>query len=326
MTSTSETGPRGPLPYDELALVTSRLGLLEGAEDVVDALADLAQAQARLLPDGPATDVRGSYVGGHPYLPAGTSWPTDEAGAPLAFVAQVNFADLAAALAASDSVPSTRGLQELPDSGLLQWFVPAVECFGLSFEHRDRAYARFYSADELTREAAQPVSAAVPDTGSGEWSSPLLHRDRATAVRFVVESSLPAVTDLHEGYRPERLGVLGDEDRLERIGEAAGDAFTDVYGGDTVPGQDDPEEEPPAIGGGDKVGGWPCIVQGDPRCAEAQDPAAAAPGADTLILQLDSDEGVFTEWGDSGIAWLFGDPASLRRGETSSLWWSWACY
>lgn len=327
--STTEPGPRGLEPYDELALVAARLARMDGAAAIGEQLPGLARAQARLVPDGPATDVRGSYVGGHPYLPVGAGWPSDAAGGPLAFVAQINFADLAAALeqpGVRDAVVTTRGLAELPESGLLQWFVVAGDCFGLSFKHREAAHVRFYADAELAQDTAASVSDPVPGTGDGEWATPLRMPGDATSVRFVVENSLPAVTDVFEGYRPERFGLLGDEELLERIGESAGVGLTDVYSGDVVPGQEDPVDEPLAIGGGDKVGGWPCILQGDPRFTAARDAATAAPGADTLILQLDSDEGVFTEWGDSGVAWLFADPAALARGETSSLWWSWACY
>jgi uncharacterized protein YwqG len=42
-----------------------------------------------------------------------------------------------------------------------------------------------------------------------------------------------------------------------------------------------------------------------------------------LIVELDSmDVG---GWGDSGIAHLFGDPAGLRAGDTSSIRYHWDC-
>lgn len=59
-----------------------------------------------------------SKLGGCPYLKNIKDYPTDEAGEPMLFIAQINLADL-------------ENLDELPDKGLLQFYVVNEEMFGL---------------------------------------------------------------------------------------------------------------------------------------------------------------------------------------------------
>lgn len=59
-----------------------------------------------------------SKLGGCPYLTDIKDYPTDEAGEPMLFLAQINLADL-------------EKLDELPEKGLLQFYVANEDLFGL---------------------------------------------------------------------------------------------------------------------------------------------------------------------------------------------------
>ena len=59
-----------------------------------------------------------SKLGGCPYLEGVEDYPTDEYGKPMLFLAQINLADL-------------ENLAELPDRGLLQFYVANEDLFGL---------------------------------------------------------------------------------------------------------------------------------------------------------------------------------------------------
>ena len=59
-----------------------------------------------------------SKLGGCPYLKSIEDFPTDENGKPMLFLAQINLADL-------------ENLVELPEKGLLQFFVVNDDMFGL---------------------------------------------------------------------------------------------------------------------------------------------------------------------------------------------------
>ncbi|KGR84581.1 YwqG family protein [Lysinibacillus odysseyi] len=59
-----------------------------------------------------------SKLGGCPYLKSVEEYPTDEAGEPMLFLAQINMADL-------------ENLAELPEKGLLQFYVANTDLFGL---------------------------------------------------------------------------------------------------------------------------------------------------------------------------------------------------
>lgn len=62
-----------------------------------------------------------SKVGGKPYLPAGTDYPSVKKGKPLFFLAQINFAE----------IPP---LPDYPNKGILQFFISDDELYGLNLD------------------------------------------------------------------------------------------------------------------------------------------------------------------------------------------------
>ena len=75
-------------------------------------------------------------------------------------------------------------------------------------------------------------------------------------------------------------------------------------------------------GSGSRVGGYPIFTQSDPRdCLMLQNYE--------LLLQIDSDEDSDGEnvimWGDFGVVNFFIDPADLKRGDFSRVYYNWDC-
>ena len=245
---------------------------------------------------GAATDPTGSFLTGHPYLPAGRGWPEGAHG-PQAFVAQVNFAQIGE-------------LAGYPDSGLLQWFVDPDSNYGLSSDQSQGSTGftvRWYP--ELSA-----ASVAAPDA-----PTPVDHLDEVpmefvgpTEITFQSGSSIPSW---------EELPTVVQQDAVwERVAMAFGEGRSEpafvfdeyIRGGSSVMTE---------FGTGSKVGGYPTFTQLDPR-GTASYPATGTPGA-SLLVELDSmDVG---GWGDSGVAHLFGDPAALAEGDTSGIRYHWDC-
>ena len=63
----------------------------------------------------------GCHVGGRAWIPEGEAWPTTLEGAPLQFLAQLDFADLPP-------------LADFPRSGVVQFFTGADDLYGANFD------------------------------------------------------------------------------------------------------------------------------------------------------------------------------------------------
>jgi uncharacterized protein YwqG len=267
----------------------------------------------------------GSYVGGYPYVPVGTPadevWPTDPAGNPMAFVCQINFTEVAKA--------AKYPLDGYPTEGLLQWFLgggddPYGQTYDSPTTGFDGLHVRWYSAEDLkTRALHSPDT----DTPTDPTIDGPLNEAGPTKVVFRAAKGLPGTCEVSEGGTPAAKTVsslVSDIQGTWELAEAIDDTktlakFERLFEDFEGIWDDSDLDAPNGFGAGDKVGGYPSIVQGDPRAMHPD-------RAHTLLIQLDSDGGFFTTWGDGGAGWLFGDPAALAEGDTSSLWWSWACH
>jgi len=265
-------------------------------DQVRDVLAPVALPCSAIRLGGAATDPTGSFLTGHPYLPAGQGWPEGAHG-PQVFVAQINFAE-------------TGGLAGYPDSGLLQWFVDPDSTYGLTFDETQgstgftvRWYPELSAPSVATPDAATPVDHL--DEVPMEFVGP-------TAITFQPGSSVPGWAELPAGVQQDAV--------WERVAMAFGEGRSEpafvfdeyIRGGSSVLTE---------FGTGSKIGGYPTFTQQDPRGTGSY-PAIGTPAA-ALLLELDSmDVG---GWGDSGVAHLFGDPAALAAGDTSGIRYHWDC-
>lgn len=284
----------------QIARMPEQRGLIES----------LVLPYARMTPAGVPESSIDSYVGGYPFVPEGTPveevWPVDEAGAPMAFMCQINFADIPA------------GLDGYPTTGMLQWFVggDGGDSYGLYGPGSDDEapglsglHARWYTAQDLTQPSlAAPFMPTPPNEGP-------LTVTTATRVQFTLEQGLPSLNDIYEadaGAKKELKAALdAHEDNFD--GDDGAHHPDNKYGGGLDLGN------PNLFGAGDRVGGHPFLVQGDPREGHPE-------RAHTVLIQFDSEVGEFTMWGDEGTGQLFGDPQALAEGDLSSLWWGMSCY
>ncbi|QDP96315.1 DUF1963 domain-containing protein [Microlunatus elymi] len=241
-----------------------------------------------------------SFLTGHPYLPAGTTWPEGAAG-PQIFVGQINFAEVA----------SVGALPGFPRTGLLQWFVDADDTYGLTFDRSAGTAGfstRWYADPSTAAGSPQPDAPTPTDTVDDlpmEFVGP-------TALQFRHSISIPDWSGLPAQHRSDPI--------WERLAAALGERRADpefvyeeyVRGGSSLLDQ---------LRTASKVGGYPSFTQDDPRGTGSY--PAADSGQAELIIELDSiDVG---GWGDSGVAHLFGDPAALATGGLTSIRYHWDC-
>lgn len=270
------------------------------AEKLGPSVAELFSLRAKKrvvlgVAEGVTPESTGTYVGGHPFVNADEnfSWPlNEETGKPLAFLMQVNFAEL----------PKLEGF---PEEGLLQWWIVGDDdLYGLSFGTEDEGneglLLKFYTAEELLKPISFPKD-VIPNDPDAEELGPLFGT-QPFALKGELALSFP-------GY--EESTVSSDEynffsearEELE-YDESEDQAILDAF-----------------MNSSTQIGGYPGFVQGDPRDGNSR--------PKTLILQLESmNEGRndILMWGDVGNAQLFGDLEPLKHGDTSSLWWDWACH
>jgi uncharacterized protein YwqG len=345
---------------EEARLVRHTEALLGAARPALRLVAEEASKRAPVVPALPGSDdarrarrappearIEGSHrafgrtrLGGAPDLPEGFRWPTRrrtrvrygdriEAGAPLAFVAQINLAELS---------PIDGAEPQLPTHGML-WFFYDAQFLAFDAEDADRFHVVYSEVgpDDLRRaEARAPV-----DEGPFEVFDPVVLAPRA-------ELSLPSAD-----ADPERGLPTMDEDELETYHElvehrnlrgAEAHASTDDEGLPTLP--------PPVH----RVLGWPHLIQGDNMEIECEAStrgrgmlgrlggavrSATAGGSREdekrafkrtardswrLLLQVDSDEAAGMMWGDAGMLyfWIRADDLAARRLER--VWCVMECY
>lgn len=246
---------------------------------------------------GLAADSTASYATGFPYLPAEAEWPV-LGGGPAAFVCQVNFAE----------VPRLDGF---PTSGLLQWFAAADDTFGLTFDESQGAvgFAVRWFTDTEAPSQQPPIGGGSGDPGPGPAP---LGCPPASTLTFTPGRCLPQWAALGPALR--------DQPIWRELAAAVGqrDADPEQLWDEYLLG---PSSPVPQLGPGSKIGGCPIFRQGDPR-GRAAYPAANRPGG-RLVLELDSAQ--VGGWGDGGAGQLFGDPARLAAGDTSTLRYHWDC-
>jgi uncharacterized protein YwqG len=178
-----------------------------------------------------------SFVGGHPFVPAGAdpAWPVDARGRPMVHLIQLNFAEL----------PELDGF---PTEGMLQLFCEgdAVNCYGLTFDGErqgiDGIALRWWSAADLREPSAAAPTAATPFHGA-PYDTPLESLE-PVALAFGLAPCLPGFWDAHAGASDDYEEFVGNH-----------------------------EDAAVLLPSGCHVGGYPYFAQTDPR---QQHPARAS--------------------------------------------------
>ncbi|MFB9992679.1 DUF1963 domain-containing protein [Deinococcus oregonensis] len=229
-----------------------------------------------------------SKVGGIPYLPCADTWPTDATGTPLAFLAQLNFAEL----------PPLPGF---PEEGILQFFIGTDDLHGAPGEleppTQETYRVRYHAQVTPNPDALNLTPPACPPQADLPLPFPPGLDARLTGT--LTEHPMSATDRLFS----ETVGI---------------DFFSEAPSSDPdlMLGEYLEQQYRQTTELGHQLGGYPCFTQQDPR-----DPAQPH----LLLFQLDSDWAHQILWGDSGIANFFIHPDDLARRDFSRVSYHWDC-
>jgi len=239
----------------------------------------------------PATTlpIDASKFGGIPYIPVGKEWPKDKEGKLYIFIAQINM----------NEVPP---LEDFPKTGMLQFFVPDENVWGLNFDDMHKSeYKVIYL--ETTSAKAQGLTLPVYKTSmiSGEF-----------ALTFNKTKSYISSQD----FRLE--SIANDTDFLEKIGYDEKNIIEETLGfpmGNNI----EPKHQ---------IGGYPYFTQWDPRDKKLK-PDFSGDDESMLLFQMDSQmiSGSKNEimWGDLGVANFFITRKDLREKKFDRILYNWDC-
>ena len=234
-----------------------------------------------------------SKIGGTPYLPLDAIYPRNEAGMPLAFLAQINFAE----------IPP---LPHFPTQGILQFYIDADDdLWGLDFDQpiSQRGFRVIYFTDIITHQQQ-------------------LHHDIITYTTFD-PNRLPFSGQYAMQFQSGIQYISYDDHRFALTHEQTGETIHLHNFWDKLKLADDFFEayHTNFSAEGHRIGGYPFFTQSDPR-------EYSTAWADyILLLQLDSDEaqGVDMLWGDAGVCNFFIHPHDLAKRDFSKVLYNWDC-
>jgi uncharacterized protein YwqG len=251
-----------------------------------------------------ATGVFDSKFRGTPYMPRGFDYPHDPDGRPLAFLSQLNFADVPA-------------LPDFPDSGILQFYISddinsTTQSWGLQFS-RDKPYdpdAQFelQQTQNYFRVVWHDTVVSDKDLLSNETpprTSGHMPIDGEAKLSFTPGTSYPIPDD----YRFAR--VFGEDayQFFERFGSQEDEVFSAYYEFITI-------HEIAWIGG------YAYFTQTDPR--------EVAPDEDWVLLYEIQSSMTDTQpevlWGDAGVGAFFIRREDLRQKDFSRVLYNWDSY
>ncbi|WP_052351769.1 DUF1963 domain-containing protein [Deinococcus pimensis] len=238
--------------------------------------------------EGP-TSPWSSKIGGVPYRELGQPWPTTREGLTLAFLAQLNFAELP-------------HLHDFPSEGLAQFFLLDDDQMGCDFgeggtlDEQPQDTFRVIFHPTVTQDNSK-LDPAVPER---EWDC--LPHDPSVEVPLRGELA-DDVISAQDRLFDDLVGIDFLDETETDDGESLGDARYYAYAEVTSLTS--------------KVGGHANFTQNDPRGTE--DPHV-------LLFQLDSEPDLGVMWGDTGIANFFIRPDDLARLDFSRVYYNWDCH
>lgn len=242
-----------------------------------------------------------SKFGGAPYWDLSKEYPTDSDGDMLALLAQINFDQL-----------DTDGT-ELPDKGMLQFFIKPDDVFGLDFDEPD-LQDRFRVVYHETVDAAvtkEQILALCPPVSVDTEDMPVYGE---YAIAFEKREISMSDSDyrydaLFEQCAKEKYGA-----QVEYAGTLYAEAGEDTYEAVT-------SDEFQTVG--HWLLGYPFFTQSDVR-----GDSDALADYDTLLFQMDSDSGDQEEyvlWGDCGVANFFIHSEDLKKRDFHRVLYNWDC-
>lgn len=296
-----------------------------------------------------------SKLGGAPYLPKGAQWPTRPVPAdytesaysykraraqaatngrePMAFIAQINLSDLEE-WRQDNGVPQILN-GHLPTAGMLQFYLPMGEEFGLLDPEATgplgTAHVQYWPEFVANEQAAEPARVLIADDDKllqfvdeatqielnaiggiksldhGGWATPLEQPRFPFPLRPQVEAGdwpLPAIWTVEV---PQDIRDTAME--LQTSGDGWTEDFEDLI-------------ERQASAGGTQLGGHPYFTQKDPR--EDFDDATAAENY-VLLFALDAGNSAGLSMGDSGIMNFLIPEKDLAAWDLRRVTMTWDC-
>jgi uncharacterized protein YwqG len=228
-----------------------------------------------------------SRIGGAPDLPPGSEWPTWNR-RPLAFLAQINLADVA-------GFPCC---EVLPAEGLLQFFYDREqETWG--FDPKDRGSWRVLLQTEIGKPAKAP--------GAEPYASCRLSFREVTT---------PVTTDSfdYEQLEPSEEEQEAYDEALEALEDDSGSDNLHQLLGNASPIQNDMQLECQLASNG--------VACGEPEAYESRAAKKLTPGASDwrLLFQLDSDDAAEMMWGDVGCLYFWITEKALKARRFDECW------
>ena len=238
-------------------------------------------------------DVRGSKLGGIPYMPKGFEYPHSKGGVPLKLLAQLNFSEL----------PK---LQHYPQKGILQFFVENDDLWGLDFDVPTRQnkfrviYHKDVLGDDMLAAADSMPKIEVTDDNYFPFTG-----------EYALESSMDSCHITCADYR-------FDGEFLKIYNKHFGTDVGEIWDLD----ESDTDRVYKASKAGSRIGGYPFFTQEDPRGYEEN-----RHRYNTLLLQIDSEYNgdVDIMWGDAGVANFFINSEDLKSCNFSDILYNWDC-
>jgi uncharacterized protein YwqG len=239
-----------------------------------------------------------SKFGGLPYFPKDTPYPEAPDGTPLNLLAQINFSE-------------TPRLEDLPEKGILQFYIEATDrtAFGIE-EHPQLAQTTFrvlyFPEPDLNIDNLLDNFDFLPP-GIG------LPLEDCLALNFAIKSTPISASDyrfisLVKSYFPifQQSNLT---EAMENSLEELIDDFLNEY-----------EEKYGELLEGHRLGGYPTFAQNDDREYLQEEE-----GYDFLLLQMDSDDANSIMWGDAGVGNFYIQPSALKRLDFSKVLYTYAC-
>lgn len=226
-------------------------------------------------------DAVSSHLGGAAALPQGMEWPLDKTGKKMLLLAQINLSEF-------PPVP------EFPTKGILQFFIPSEDVFGMNFKHQlDSDFKVLWHPDpSLLTEIVHPEQI------SDDVYTPLMGKNSHTKGHKLVFG--------RSGSMRPSWDVWYTDDKCRPIYEKPGgeEALEEIFESYNYENH--------------RIGGHPSFTQTDPRTdGEFRDHTR-------LLLQIGCDD--FVMFGDSGECSFLITEADLKARRFDRVLYNWDCY
>lgn len=242
-----------------------------------------------------------SKFGGVPYWNLKEKYPVDSNGEKMMLLAQINFTE-----AKLDD-------DRLPNQGILQFFIAANDdVYGMDFDEPDsqsnfRIIYHEEIDDTVTKEKILALGIPVNTDETLDLEYPPITEELAISLNKTITYMGIEVCDFDRIFAEVVKDTLGMD--------IAGESAYSFLGNDEF---DQFCEE--LNDGGHWMLGYPYFTQYDPRDNSEY--------YDTLLLQIDSEQGEETDyvmWGDCGVANFFINSDALKKRDFSKVMYNWDC-